>query len=75
MTYRGVNAVGESWFGTYKLELVEGHSWPSIATLCSTTFAWIEGWYNLRRLSQRACLLTPVEFVETWLDQQQLILA
>ena len=43
------NAVSESWFGTYKLELVEGRSWPSIATLRSATFAWIEGWYNLRR--------------------------
>jgi transposase InsO family protein len=43
------NAVVESWFGTYKLEMIEGHSWPTIARLRSTTFAWIEGWYNLRR--------------------------
>jgi transposase InsO family protein len=38
------NAVSESWFGTYKLELIEGRSWPNIATLRSATFAWIEGW-------------------------------
>jgi putative transposase len=36
------NAVSESWFGTYKLELIEGRSWPTIARLRSATFAWIE---------------------------------
>ncbi len=43
------NAVAESWFGTYKLELIEGRSWPTTTQLRSATFAWIEGWYNLRR--------------------------
>jgi hypothetical protein len=32
------NAVSESWFGTYKLEMIEGRSWPTIARLRSATF-------------------------------------
>ena len=56
------NAVSESWFGTYKLELVEGHSWPSIAKLRSATFAWIEGWYNLRRRHSTLGGISPANY-------------
>jgi len=56
------NAVSESWFGTYKLELVEGRSWPSIATLRSATFAWIEGWYNLRRRHSTLGGISPANY-------------
>jgi putative transposase len=38
------NSVAEAWFGTYKLELIEGRSWRSIAELRTQTFLWIEGW-------------------------------
>jgi putative transposase len=56
------NAVSESWFGTYKLELVEGRSWPSIAKLRSATFAWIEGWYNLRRRHSTLGGVSPANY-------------
>ncbi len=56
------NAVAESWFGTYKLELVEGRSWPSTATLRSATFAWIEGWYNLRRRHSTLGGISPANY-------------
>jgi putative transposase len=56
------NAVSESWFGTYKLELIEGRSWPNIATLRSATFAWIEGWYNLRRRHSTLGGISPANY-------------
>jgi putative transposase len=59
------NAVSESWFGTYKLELIEGRSWPSIAQLRSATFAWIEGWYNLRRRHSTLGGISPANYERT----------
>jgi putative transposase len=56
------NAVSESWFSTYKLELVEGRSWPDIATLYSATFAWIEGWYNVRRRHSTLGGISPANY-------------
>ena len=56
------NAVAESWFGTYKLELIEGRSWPTIAKLRSATFAWIEGWYNLRRRHSSLGGISPANY-------------
>lgn len=56
------NAVAESWFATYKLELIEGRSWPTIAKLRSATFAWIEGWYNLRRRHSSLGGISPANY-------------
>jgi putative transposase len=56
------NAVVESWFGTYKLEMIEGRSWPTITTLRSATFAWIEGWYNLRRRHSTLGGISPANY-------------
>jgi putative transposase len=60
------NAVSESWFGTYKLELVEDRSWPSIAKLRSATFAWIEGWYNLRRRHSSLGGISPANYEKNY---------
>jgi transposase InsO family protein len=56
------NAVVESWFGTYKLELIEGRSWPTLAELRSATFAWIEGWYNLHRRHSALGAISPAGY-------------
>jgi putative transposase len=56
------NAVIESWHGTYKLELIEDRSWPTIARLRSATFAWIEGWYNLRRRHSTLGGISPADY-------------
>ena len=40
------NAVSESWFATFKNELVHTRPWPTIAGLRTATFEFIEGWYN-----------------------------
>ena len=52
----------ESWQGTYKLELIEGHSWPTISQLRSATFAWIEGWYNLHRRHSTPGGISPANY-------------
>lgn len=56
------NAVIESWHGTYKLELIEGRSWPTVAKLRSATFAWIEGWYNLHRRHSTLGGISPANY-------------
>jgi putative transposase len=56
------NSVAEAWFGIYKLELIEGRSWRSMAQLRAETLLWIEGWYNLRRRHSSLRYLSPVEF-------------
>lgn len=43
------NAVAESWFSTFKNELIETRQWPTLAGLRREVFDYIEGWYNLRR--------------------------
>lgn len=56
------NAVIESWHGTYKLELIEGRTWPTIAQLRSATFEWIEGWYNRRRRHSTLGGISPANY-------------
>jgi transposase InsO family protein len=56
------NAVIESWRGTYKLELIEDRSWPTLTKLRSATFAWIEGWYNLRRRHSTLGGISPANY-------------
>jgi len=56
------NAVAESFFATYKKELVHTRPWPDVQTLRRETFAWIEGYYNTRRRHSTLDYLTPVEF-------------
>ena len=56
------NSVAEAWFGTYKLEMVEGRSWPTIARLKSETLLWIEAWYNARRRHSSLKYLSPIEY-------------
>jgi transposase InsO family protein len=56
------NAVVESWFGTYKLEMIEGRSWPTVAKLRSATFVWIESWYNLHRRHSKLGGVSPANY-------------
>ena len=43
------NAVAESFFATYKKELVHTRPWPNIDQLKTATFSWIESYYNRGR--------------------------
>jgi transposase InsO family protein len=56
------NAVVESFFASYKSELVADARWQWRAEAKSATVEWIEGWYNRRRLHSTLGYLSPEEF-------------
>ena len=55
------NAVAESFFATYKKELIHTRPWNTITELRQHTFLWIEGYYNWRRRHSTIGYLTPHE--------------
>jgi transposase InsO family protein len=56
------NAVAESFFATYKQELIHTRPWPSIHHLRKATFEWIETYYNKTRRHSTLSYLTPREY-------------
>lgn len=56
------NAVAESFFASLKKELTRRRSWASRRELQSAVFAWIEGWYNPRRLHSKLGYLAPAQY-------------
>jgi len=54
------NAVAESFFATLKKELVYRRTFRTRAQARTEIFAWIEGWYNTRRLHSTLGYLTPI---------------
>jgi putative transposase len=59
------NAVSESWFATFKNELIYTRPWPTIAALRPAVFEYIEGWYNTRRLHSSLGYLSPAAYEST----------
>jgi putative transposase len=53
------NAVCESFFASLKKELTRRRSWPTRRELQTAVFAWIEVWYNRRRLHSTLGYLSP----------------
>jgi transposase InsO family protein len=56
------NALAESFFATYKKELIHTQPWPSIKKLKKATFEWIEFYYNRQRRHSAINYLTPAEY-------------
>src|SRR5690606_20816878 len=56
------NAVAESFFATYKKELIHTRPWNDAAEVRQHTFLWIEGYYNRRRRHSTLDYLTPLEY-------------
>ncbi|GAA1491633.1 integrase core domain-containing protein [Brachybacterium sacelli] len=56
------NAVAESFFATYKKELIHTRPWPSVDQLKRATFDWIESYYNRQRRHSTNGYLTPKEY-------------
>jgi transposase InsO family protein len=56
------NAVSESFFATYKKELIHTRPWPSLANLEKETSDWIGNYYNLVRRHSTLGYLTPGEY-------------
>jgi len=56
------NAVSESFFATYKKELIHTRPWPTLNDLRRRTFSWIEEYYNRTRRHSTLGYLTPEEY-------------
>jgi putative transposase len=56
------NAVSESFFATYKKELIHTRPWPTMADLKKQTRDWAENYYNTRRRHSTLGYLTPREY-------------
>ncbi|WP_322544484.1 IS3 family transposase [Rhodococcoides fascians] len=56
------NAVAESFFASYKKELIHTRPWPTLKALKKSTFTWIEEYYNRARRHSTLGYLTPAEF-------------
>jgi transposase InsO family protein len=56
------NAVAESWFATYKAELVDPGVWPTLARLRTATFDYIEVFYNRRRRHSALGQVSPARY-------------
>jgi putative transposase len=56
------NAVAESFFATYKKELIHTRPWDDLTEVRQHTFLWIEGYYNRRRRHSTLNYLTPLEY-------------
>lgn len=56
------NAVSESFFATYKKELIHTQPWPDIDRLRTATADWINNYYNTIRRHSTLEYLTPTEY-------------
>lgn len=56
------NAVAESFFATFKKELIHRRSWTSRAELRAAVFEYVEVFYNRRRLHSYLGYKTPAQF-------------
>jgi transposase InsO family protein len=56
------NSVAESWFATYKTELVYRGVWPTLARLRTATFDYIEIFYNRQRRHSSLGGLSPARY-------------
>jgi putative transposase len=56
------NAVCEAFFASLKKELIRRRSWPTRREAQTAIFAWVEGWYNRRRLHSTLGYLSPEQY-------------
>jgi putative transposase len=66
------NAVAESFFATYKKELIHTRPWPSVKHLTAQTQDWIDNYYNAIRRHSTLGYLTPSEYELGYRDINQL---
>jgi putative transposase len=58
------NAVSEAFFASLKKEKLNRRAWPTRREARNAVFAWIEGWYNRRRLHSTLGYQSPQQFEE-----------
>ena len=66
------NAVSESFFATYKKELIHTRPWPDLPRLKTETVDWIENYYNTVRRHSTLGYLTPAEYELGYRDINEL---
>jgi transposase InsO family protein len=64
------NALAESFFATYKLELIELRSWPTRARTRTATVHWIEAVYNRQRRHSAIAMMSPVDYEDRYWNRR-----
>src|SRR5437867_8111293 len=64
------NALAESFFATYKLELIEPGTWPTRARARTATVHWLEAVYNRQRRHSAIDMQSPVAYEERYWDRR-----
>jgi transposase InsO family protein len=64
------NALAESFFATFKLELIEPATWSTRARARMATVHWLEAIYNRRRRHSAIDMLSPVDYEERYWDRR-----
>jgi putative transposase len=65
------NAMAESVFATLKTELIYRRSWPTRHELEMEVFSYLEGFYNTRRRHSRLGNLSPTDYENMHLTQNE----
>jgi putative transposase len=60
------NALMENFFSTLKIELVYRNAWQTRDEAENAIFAYIDGWYNTRRIQKELGYLSPDEYETAW---------
>jgi putative transposase len=64
------NALAESFVATLKTELLYRSNWPTRQTVRTAIFEYIEGFYNTRRRHSSLGHLSPAEFEQVKLEEE-----
>ncbi|MEU7949733.1 IS3 family transposase [Micromonospora chalcea] len=64
------NALMENFWSTLKIELVYRTSWRTRDEAENAIFAYIDGWYNTRRIQRELGYLSPNEYETAWHTRQ-----
>jgi putative transposase len=65
------NALMENFWATLKIELVYRTSWRTRDEAENAIFAYIDGWYNTRRIQRELGYLSPDEYETAWHTQTE----
>ena len=65
------NAMAETFFATLKTELVYRRSWPTRHELEMEVFSYLEGFYNPRRRHSRLGNLSPTDYEQQLVTQNE----
>ena len=60
------NALMENFWSTLKIELVYRNAWRTRDETENTLFAYIDAWYNTRRIQKELGYLSPDEYEAAW---------